>query len=130
MAAEAKGNIRQSNTQATIVTTANNGYSGQVAPHIGKVLNKSTVLHGYAVAIGGPPTSTPVSMHVVETGSESIRWSRWPAADACRRGFAPQSPRCPSPMPGSRWQLPLGVPAHECRRRDSSDRRRTAGLAA
>lgn len=69
VAAEAKGSIQQSNTPATIKTTAANGYAGQVASYVGQALNQSTVLHGYAVAIGGPPTRLPVHMHVQETGT-------------------------------------------------------------
>jgi hypothetical protein len=68
VAAEAKGTLAAGANLAAIQAKARNGYTNQVAPHLGLTVKGATIAHGYAICAGSQLKSTVCcEMHVEET---------------------------------------------------------------
>lgn len=65
---EAKGSIGKNTTPVHVQTRATNGFTTQVAPHLGASTSAGNVFYGYAVSSGTNPNShtSNASIHVTE----------------------------------------------------------------
>ncbi len=108
---EAKGSLQRSFYETTFKSIVDDGYTNQVAPHVGQTYSNRvngralTIVHGYAVGCGGelsPHTPSAMIGHVVETepatGRSGGRYAgKAPIGPGDGSGLMPDPAQAPSP---------------------------------
>ena len=70
--AEAKGSISSNTNLAHLQRIVRNGYRNQVAPHVDTSPNGVTILHGYAIGLGGKPGNHLSNIHIEEAARTPV----------------------------------------------------------